>query len=185
MEEDTGFTMAPPSGVLWEAEAVGENDYKYALPSAEQDELTKTLGLLLISPREIEGEEQKSLESEIDESVLEFVRILSAKLDQDLLPNLFGNDKLSPTSNLLTKMLDCHKLLTTFDFEKAVERVFKNDCKIPHGWNFRILDKIADIGTTAARIFSCTILYTFVQILIWFISGILLFHFQTDSLING
>ena len=151
--EDSFFTMAPPMSVIVEAEAVGEEDYKDALPSREQDELTKILGLLLITPKEGETEEQKSMDSEMDENVLEFAKLLSSKLDLDQIPNLFGNDKLSPTSNLLTKMLGCHKLRTTFDFEKAVERVFKNDCRIPRGWNFRILDKIAGVGTTAATIF--------------------------------
>ena len=112
-----------------------------------------------IKKRELESEEDKSLGSSLDPSVLTFVRILSDKLDQSTIGNLFGKSE-SPTCNLLVNMLENHKLRSMFDFEKAVSREWNllkqmnsGDGNEQLSWNFRLLDLAAGKGTAVETVF--------------------------------
>ena len=76
-----------------------------------------------------------------------------------MIPNLFGS-QVSPTSNMLIRMLESHKLRSTYDFEKAVSRKLNLDKYLPIGqsnnnvvWNFRLIDAAAGTGTAVDTIF--------------------------------
>ena len=121
------------------------------------------MGNLLIIARPKEENEGLGLDSPIDPSIWRFVELLSEKLDEALVPNLFGNQN-KPASNLLVDMLQCHKLRSTYDFETAIERkwdlmnkVQLKDSRTVTGesyfrWNFRVLDLAAGDGTTVDTI---------------------------------
>ena len=89
--------------------------------SEDQDHLTRELGKLCIKKWMVEDESKLSLDSPIDPTVWSFVLLLSEKLEESTIPNLFGN-QVSPTTNLLMSMLENHKLRSTYDFERAVSR---------------------------------------------------------------
>ena len=65
--------------------------------------------LNLEGDRALESEEEKSLGSALDPSIVSFARILTEHLDQNKIPNLFGKSS-SPTENMLVMMLNGHKL---------------------------------------------------------------------------
>jgi len=93
---------------------------------------------------------EKGINAPMSDEVWKFVLSLSTKLEEKQVPMLFEEDKVSPTTNLLVDMLNCHKIRTTYDFEKAVGRTFNmNESK----WDFRLIDKLAGKGTATDTIF--------------------------------
>ena len=127
--------------------------------SEEHDCLTREIGKLFISHRKTEGENETNIDSPIDPTIWKFILLLSEKLDESTIPNLFG-EQASPTTNLLMNMLENHKLRSTYDFEKAVGRKLEINKHLPVGeqdtkfvWNFRMLDAAAGTGTAVDTIF--------------------------------
>ena len=120
---------------------------------------------LRISELRDNGDRDCGLESELDPTVWQFVKLLSDRLDDATIPNLFG-DHPRPTANLLTRMLEGHKLRSTYDFELAVAREWHLNEKLTVPmknavtgesnirWNFRVLDLAAGAGTTADTVFA-------------------------------
>ena len=154
--------MSPtsPTGIIdmcdWE-------DYTKAIPVEEHNLLMREMNKLTISRRKEESQREKSLNSEIDPTVWEFVKLLSHKLDQNAIQNLYGKLQ-SPTGNMIVSMLEGHKLRSTFDFEKAIAREWKlqenlNGHRVQTGaksevtWNFRMIDMAAGPGTALNTIF--------------------------------
>ena len=131
-------------------EIVENNEYERQLDPRHQDELIKRMMKLELMKKKTESEQEKSINSPLSESVWKFMMLLSAKLDENKVPNLFEEQGASPTTNLLVGMLRCHKLRTTYDFEKAVGRSF-NLGEVQ--WDFRLLDKVAGKGTSTDAIF--------------------------------
>ena len=146
-------------------EVTDPEDYTTEIPSDAQDDLTRTMCNLRIEKKETGTDEDLGLDSEIDPSVMKFVKLLSQKLDDAKIPNLFGTVK-NPTSNLIIDMLQCHKLRSTFDFELAIARKWDLDNSLRledsntvtgssnFRWNFRVLDMAAGSGTTVDTVFA-------------------------------
>ena len=140
-------------------------DYSQEIPGGMQDELTRVMCCLRIRDVKNDARDNLGLESELDPTIWKFVKLLSEKLDKESIPNLFGT-KPRPTANLLVRMLECHKLRSTYDFEQAIAREWhlNNELsahnenavtgKSKVGWNFRILDLAAGVGTTVDTVFA-------------------------------
>ena len=147
------------SSMMDETEMNASNDYSETLSNAAQDELTRGMTGLHIGREKTYNDLDLGLNSEIHPSIWSFVKLLSEKLDNASIPNLFGSHN-KPTSKLLVKMLECHKLRSTFDFEVAIARKWKlhhdlvgysdNAMTGMNGlrWNFRVLDLAAGKGTS-------------------------------------
>ena len=89
-----------------------QDEYLTQLLGEEQDNLTRELGKICITEKVIENESELSIDSPIDPTVWKFVLLLSEKLEESTIPNLFGSQA-SPTTNLLVSMLENHKLRST------------------------------------------------------------------------
>ena len=98
-----------------------QGEYLSQLLDEEQNLLSRELGKMGISNKKEESESEKGMESPIDPTIWKFIILLSNKLEEEAIPNLFGNHP-SPTSNLLVRMLENHRLRSTYDFEQAVGR---------------------------------------------------------------
>ena len=120
---DNFAPMSPisPTGIIdmcdWE-------EYTKAIRVEEHNLLMKEMNKLSISKRKDESQREKRLNSEIDPTVWEFVKLLSQKFDQNAKQNLYGKLQ-SPTGIMIVSMLEGHKLRSTFDFEKAIAREWK------------------------------------------------------------
>ena len=150
--------ISPVSPTALEDMCDWEN-YEKALPEGDQLFLMKGMWGLTITEKNEESEEEKGLDGEVDQTVWEFVKLLSHKLDQNSIPNLFGTLE-SPTGNMIVEMLHNHKLRSTYDFEKAVSREWKLSDKLSQmnsdtgvSWNFRMIDMAAGPGTAVQTIF--------------------------------
>ena len=120
----TNVSMSPISPTSLDDMCDWDN-YAVALPKDEHDSLMmKDMVKLSISSRRGETTEEKSLESEIDPTVWEFVKLLSQKLDQNATQNLYRRLQ-SSTGTMIVSMLNNHKLKSTYDFEKAIAREWK------------------------------------------------------------
>ena len=140
--------------------------YTSEAPREVQDVITKSMNGLVISERKLESSQEMSLESELDPTIWKFLRLLSHKLDERVVRNMFDKQE-TPTCNLLVDMLSNHRLRTMFDFERAVEREFdlSNRTRVRMkksstsekvqdiSWNFRTLDKVAGNGTAVRTVF--------------------------------
>ena len=143
----------------WDGDVGG--DYQQSLPVKEQDTLMKQLNCLRISARKFESESEKGLDTDLDPTVWEFVKLLSRHIDQNALPNLYGMLQ-TPAENTIANMLQNHKLRSTYDFEQAVTRSLDLNNAFVHKpqkwngsmtWNFRVLDLAAGRGTAVNTIF--------------------------------
>ena len=113
----------------------------------------------------VESKEEKSLDSEIHESVWQFMKLITTRLGEGRITSVFRRENLNPTGDLVSRMLINHKLRTSFDFEKALSREVgikinrgvwvnrKEDTGVTATWSPRILDAVAGEGTTASAIF--------------------------------
>ena len=54
-----------------------------------------------------------------------YVNMVAEMLDDYSLPNLFKEENVNPTANLLADMVKQHRLRSTYDFELAINRVMK------------------------------------------------------------
>ena len=80
------------------------------------------------------------------------------KLEQDKISCLFKKQNMSPTTDMLVKMLKNHRMRSTYDFEKAIDRELRRFLQeigngVSFKWNFRDLDRIAGERTTTSSIF--------------------------------
>ena len=162
---DENIPLSPLSQSV-ESDMCDYEEYNSEAPREVQDMITKSMNALVISERRIENSQEMSLESELDPTVWTFLRLLSHKLDERTVPNMFDKQE-TPTCNLLVDMLSNHRLRTMFDFEKAVEREFNlsNKTRVrvnnsdasetvkDFAWNFRTLDKVAGHGTAVSTVF--------------------------------
>ena len=132
-----------------------ENDYSCPLTAQKQDEITKSMTGLIISPRVGETEKEKGMETPLDPSIWRYLKLLTEKIDEDRIPGLFRKEHMTPASDMLVRMLTGHHMRSTFDFEKCIERGLKLEgaSSDPSKWNFRLLDEIAGSGTTTTAIF--------------------------------
>ena len=130
------------------------DEYTSQLEVRDHDYLAREVSRLCIGTKKTEKDFEKSINSPIDPTIWSFVLLLSEKLDDTMIPNLFGSQN-SPTSNMLIHMLENHKLRSTYDFEKAVCREWGIDQHLPSygGWNFRLIDAAAGTGTVVDTIF--------------------------------
>ena len=141
-----------------------EAEYVEEISKECYNSLVRGFNEMKLGRKKMEEERETGLETYLDESVIIFVKLLSEKLDQTTIQNMFGQSS-SPTCNMLLNMLENHKLRSTFDFEKAVSRKWDLNRVLglnPHGhvkgashisWNFRWLDSAAGIGTSVETIF--------------------------------
>ena len=132
-------------------------EYEKKIPKSEQDELIKNMSGLSVSSKRAEREADKSLSSNIDGEVWEYVKLLSSKLDDDCIENLHRDNVNTPIVNLMAHMLSNHRLRTSYDFEVALDRVMSKEADISHDcnvkWNFNLLNMIGGSGTAASVIF--------------------------------
>ena len=126
--------------------------------------MVRMLFCMKISEVKKESLVEKSLDCPMDATVWKFITLLSSRLDSDTIPNLFRDNKNSPTVNLLSLMLQNHKMRSTFDFETAINREFgfgtvagfsvkginKKECLV---WSFKLVDAVGGKGTCANTIF--------------------------------
>ena len=133
-------------------ENVTEDNYVAPLPASSHDEITKKMLHLQVSMRIKEHEVSKSMDAPLDGDIWDYLRLVSTKLEDDSMPNLFRENNNSPLVNMMTHLLENHRLRTTYDFEKAVGRALNlTNGKLE--WNCNMLDRIGGRGTAASIIF--------------------------------
>ena len=143
------------------------NVEEYICPT-EQDiqyDLMKQLNKMKINITAEESEEEKGMNSDVHETIWQFMKFISTRLEEEKLTSIFRKENMNPTGDLVSRMLSNHKLRTSFDFEKALSR--EVGFKVNRGlwvnreeesgqaiaWSPRILDAVAGEGTTASAIF--------------------------------
>ena len=91
----------------------------------------------------------------IDSDIWDYLKLVSAKLEEDSIANLYRENINSPMVNLMTHLLKNHRLRTTYDFEKAVARVLNKSGESGTNleWNCNIMDKLGGRGTAASIVF--------------------------------
>ena len=134
----------------WDEPDASASEYENQISSQSQNNLVREMLALNLERKKEESEREKDINSPLSEQVLKFVALLGSKLEENGMSDLFKEEKASPTTNLLVDMLKCHKLRTTYDFEKAVGRTF---CMNELEWDFRLIDRVAGKGTAANTIF--------------------------------
>ena len=129
------------------------NEYAGEIKTQTQDALVKQMLYLNLDKKASEDDYKKSLEHPLGRDIIKFLELLSAKLDQDCVPNLFRSNGLNPTSNLLASLLSHHKLRSTFDFEQATKRELKVDNSWDLRWSMSLLNEVGGRNTTSDAVF--------------------------------
>ena len=129
------------------------DDYESTVDPCDQDMLVKQLNLLKLKPAEQESVRDISLQVPLHQTVLDYAELLSVKLDDDCIRNMFRKEKYSPTTNFLIYLVKNHTLRCTYDFEKAVEREINKTSEKKLIWNMNLLDMLGGSRTTSNAIF--------------------------------
>ena len=132
------------------------------LNSAEQDEIVRNFSRMCVSDRGVESEHLKSLDTPLDPSIWSYILLLSSKIDEECILDLFSERTNAPTVNTLARMLQHSKLHTPIDFEIALNRKFglldylgsrNRRAETGFKWRCTVLDKIGGRGTSSDTIF--------------------------------
>ena len=138
-----------------------------SLSSQDQDEIVRSFSRLNVGLKEIEPDNMKSLDAPLDPSIWRFVLLLSSKIDEKSIENIFMERNNTPTVNTLANMLKNNHLRTPLDFEIALNRQLSgqviNGREIPgqdrsQNLKYEVLDRIGGLGTTANTIHELKVL---------------------------
>ena len=130
-----------------------DDDYTGEILKKTHDVLVRRMLCLNLEDKMVETEREKSLDHPLGRDILKFLDLISVKLDQDSVPNLFRSNELNPMSNLLTSLLSCHRLRSTFDFEQATKREPKVDKSWDLRWSISLLNEVGGRNTTSDAVF--------------------------------
>ena len=127
----------------------------------------RSFSRLNVGLKEIEPDNMKSLDAPLDPSIWRFVLLLSSKIDEKSIENIFMERNNTPTVNTLANMLKNNHLRTPLDFEIALNRQLSgqviNGREIPgqdrsQNLKYEVLDRIGGLGTTANTIHELKVL---------------------------
>ena len=128
-------------------------DYKQSLHRDDQNQLVSRMFKLQLGRAEISEAGANFEDEALPVDIMNYLVLVSAKLEADIIPNLYRNNELNPMSNWLTYLVLNHRMRSTFDFELAVNRELDESSSGKLVWDYRLLDLIGGRGTSADSIF--------------------------------
>ena len=130
-----------------------DDNYKKTLSRDEQNQIVARLSRLQLEEAGYPQSQWDIDDDNVPTEIMRYLKLVSEKLDENVIPNLYRNNDLNPMSNWLANLVLNHKMRSTFDFEAAVNRELGDNNNGKLVWDFKLMDTIGGKGTTTDTVF--------------------------------